>query len=942
VANTRPVPFGNYFLLERIAVGGMAEIYKAKRVGVEGFEKTLAIKRILPAIAAEKDFISMFIDEAKISVQLTHANIAQTYELGRAGDTYFIALEYVPGRDLRAVAERMRRRGESVAPELAAFVVSRVAEGLDYAHRRKDGGGRELGIIHRDVSPQNILVSWDGEVKLVDFGIAKAANKIMKTQAGILKGKFGYMSPEQVRGLPLDRRSDVFAAGIVLYEILAGERLFVGESDYSVLEKVRNANVPALASRRQVPAPLDQIVARALAREPEDRYQWAGEMAADLQRFLLSRERLWTRDDLSAWMRATFAEEFEREKDDQAEPSAPEETPAPLEPDAVSEPTIRPAALRVEGRRPEGGPVTSDTPLRTLPPPPVADLPAPEPPPDDEDEEDTTTEDGSPSSSVLRAPPPRTGDGTRRDTPRRAARMADALAAEDTVRRDTPRAARLPPPVPLEEEPTAPRDETPRSFRMARALASEETARVDRRPRTPFVVEDEPTVPRDETPRSFRMADALASEETVRRDTPRSVRMADAAASAETDRISVETDADDADSTRTEPDPVLLHRSEALRAEIPPPRLSAPRASRPGAAPSRTPAWVRPAARASQRPSSRAPAREDEDDDSTPAYMGPSMLLRPEDEPTALRPAPASPLAAAAVFAADADAEDPTHVSKQRGAYQPRRRRIAALPIVMLLSIVGAVGAWYYLARVRPKMHPAGASGAGRTASYYGTLTVNTEPPDAQVFLDQKLVKAAGPRPFTTERLDSTVTHVVVVSKDGFRDAATTVSVARGDSKEITVKLHSANPVVTVTSTPTGAAIYVDGTERGRTPTGLATVMPGTHALRAELRCFQPVERTIDVGEADQLIELVLLPQAGACAAPRPSQTRDQGFLRLSSRPPARVTVDGQDTGQTTPVINLGLAPGRHKVRLDAGPRSDEFEVVIRAGKVSVVIRQIR
>src|SRR4051812_172823 len=147
----------------------MAEVYRAKMLGVEGFEKQLAIKRILPAISSDKDFINMFIDEAKISVQLNHANIAQTFELGRINDTYFIALEYVPGRDLRAVFERMRRRGEVVPPELACYAVSRFCEGLDYAHRKKDVNGRDLGIIHRDISPQNILVSYEGEVKIIDF-----------------------------------------------------------------------------------------------------------------------------------------------------------------------------------------------------------------------------------------------------------------------------------------------------------------------------------------------------------------------------------------------------------------------------------------------------------------------------------------------------------------------------------------------------------------------------------------------------------------------------------------------------------------------------------------------------------------------------------------------------------------------------------------------------
>jgi len=239
----RITPFGKYFLLERINVGGMAEVYKAKTVGVGGVEKIVAIKRILPSVAEDDEFIKMFVDEAKITSQLSHANLAQSFDLGKIDDTYYIAMEYVPGKDLRAVFERMKRRGERMPLPLCAYTVARLCEGLDYAHRKCDSDGREMNIVHRDVSPQNIVLGFEGEVKLIDFGIAKTANKITRTQAGMLKGKFGYMSPEQVRGLPLDRRSDIFAAGVVLYELCTGERLFTGSSDFSVLEKVQQARV---------------------------------------------------------------------------------------------------------------------------------------------------------------------------------------------------------------------------------------------------------------------------------------------------------------------------------------------------------------------------------------------------------------------------------------------------------------------------------------------------------------------------------------------------------------------------------------------------------------------------------------------------------------------------------------------------------------------------
>ena len=218
----------------------MAEVFKAKVVGVEGFERIVALKRILPNIAEDEEFITMFIDEAKIAVQLQHANIAQIFDLGKVDDAYFIALEYVHGRDLRGIFDDVRKHRQTMPLAQVCYLTMQVCEGLDYAHNKRDVQGRALNLVHRDVSPQNVLIGYEGEVKLIDFGIAKAAGKASKTQAGILKGKFGYMSPEQVRGLPIDRRSDIFAVGIILYEMLTGERLFVGESDFSTLEKVRN------------------------------------------------------------------------------------------------------------------------------------------------------------------------------------------------------------------------------------------------------------------------------------------------------------------------------------------------------------------------------------------------------------------------------------------------------------------------------------------------------------------------------------------------------------------------------------------------------------------------------------------------------------------------------------------------------------------------------
>jgi len=293
----------------------MAEVFKAKSYGVEGFEKIIAIKRILPTMGEDRDFIKMFIDEAKIAGQLAHANICQIFELGRIDGSHFIAMEYIWGKDLLQIQNRLRKTKLAMPINMACFVIAKVLEGLDYAHRKRDPLGRPLEIVHRDCSPQNVLVSYEGEVKVIDFGIAKATSRNSRTMAGVLKGKFGYMSPEQVRGLPLDRRSDIFAIGTMLYECLTGERLFQGETDFSTLEKVRNVDI---AAPRQVnpaiPEAIETIILKALAKDVEDRYQWCSEMLADLQAYLMSQDVVFTAKSLSGWLKDVFAAEIERER----------------------------------------------------------------------------------------------------------------------------------------------------------------------------------------------------------------------------------------------------------------------------------------------------------------------------------------------------------------------------------------------------------------------------------------------------------------------------------------------------------------------------------------------------------------------------------------------------------------------------------------------------
>jgi serine/threonine protein kinase len=311
----KPQPFGRYLLLDKVASGGMAEVWRAKLSGEQGFQRIYAIKKILPHVAEDQDFITMFTDEAHITSSLQHANVAQVYEFAKTDDTYYLAMEYVSGKDLKGVWSYLRSRKTIMPVEIAAFIVQRLAEGLDYAHRRTDNFGQDAGIVHRDVSPQNVLLSWDGEVKVIDFGIARAIEKAGRTRPGTLKGKFAYMSPEQIRGLPLDGRADIFSIGVVLYELCTGERGFSADSEFSLLEMVRNVEIrPPSVVNRDLPSELERIIYKALAKDREHRYQLASELADDLQRFLLERGPPPSRHDLARFLRENFTVDFERER----------------------------------------------------------------------------------------------------------------------------------------------------------------------------------------------------------------------------------------------------------------------------------------------------------------------------------------------------------------------------------------------------------------------------------------------------------------------------------------------------------------------------------------------------------------------------------------------------------------------------------------------------
>jgi TonB family protein len=367
--------FGQYEILERIASGGMAELFRARFRGVEGFQKIVAIKKILPNIAGDEEFLTMFADEAKLAAQLNHPNIVHIFDLGRIeSGGYFIAMEHVDGRDLRSILHLARDTGLRVPIPLAVSIAAKIAAALDYAHRRRGDEGSDLHIVHRDVSPPNILVSTDGDIKLCDFGIAKAASKVSRTESGALKGKVPYMSPEQAWGRAVDKRSDIYSLGAVLFEMLAGHKLFRGDSDLDVLEKVRAGDVVAPSGLNpEVPPALDAAVLKALAREPDNRYASASDLLRDLEAVLRTYEPAPSSADLAAYVRHLETEEAAlreaRLREAQA-PPAPPTPPAP--PVRLAEPAEPPP-----GKSRRVKPVRVPLPEAPQPAPKVVIEPAP-------------------------------------------------------------------------------------------------------------------------------------------------------------------------------------------------------------------------------------------------------------------------------------------------------------------------------------------------------------------------------------------------------------------------------------------------------------------------------------------------------------------------------------------------------------------------------------
>ena len=402
--------YGNFVLLRQIGAGDVAETFRAKVAAAKGLDRDVAVKRLLPRFAEDLSFVEVFITESNTATKLTHRNIVQVFEVGVVGPSCFVAMELVEGVPLKDLAERAAAAGRPLSPAHCAHIVSGVAGALHHIHTRRHRD-QALNLVHRDVSPTNIMVEWTGEVKLADFGVARAKQRLTQTQAGLIRGKCEYASPEQVGGQTVDGRADLFSLGIVLWELLAGRRLFASESDYDTLRAVLEGEIPPLSEvNPSVPEELDRILARLLERDVERRTSSAGELQLELDRFCASQQVAEGELPLSELVQELFGDDIRAQLRDQTEERAAyhafleanrglgthmesgeadvEDVPPPAE---WADPPAQPAAPP-----PPGPPPPPPVPEPPAPPPPVAAprRPGPgpeEPPPDMDAEEEAAT-----------------------------------------------------------------------------------------------------------------------------------------------------------------------------------------------------------------------------------------------------------------------------------------------------------------------------------------------------------------------------------------------------------------------------------------------------------------------------------------------------------------------------------------------------------------------
>ena len=900
----QPTKFGKYLLLERIAVGGMAEVFVAKAFGVEGFERLLAIKKILPTMGEDEEFISMFVDEARIAVQLSHANIVQVLELGKHDENLYIAMEYISGRDVRQLLERFRKRQQAMPIPQAALIVARICEALDYAHRKRDARGAPLHIVHRDVSPQNVLVSFEGEVKLIDFGIAKAESRLQKTQAGILKGKFAYMSPEQVRGQAIDSRSDIFAAGVLLWEMLCGEKLFTGDSDFAILEKVRNALVPDPRSlNRLIPEALQRVMMKALTVEPGDRYQTASELHDELMRFTLVGDLMYGARQLAEWVREEFRADFEKEQARLRSWLGVEDHQIEVTP---SEPVRRPAQA-APGEPPAQVDPSGDTPLDPFPGPAVLAAAAARPTtPETEPTQQWRVPVDADTLVPAPPPPPRRGD-TAQELPTMKMDGEELVKAErEFAARRARELSQHPPLGDGDDEPTAVDEQLPSVVAMDPVLAEPAVVAASRPPPPP---------------------------------------------------------------PRSEP---ALARVPAARVEPAAARPPAPVAAPPGGRP---PARPEPSV-APAPPRTRTPARGDAQPPVTTAELDLSTLGPPDalvfdnsDEPTGLVRLQRKGALSRAVR------DQPP---RPKGS---RKWLLFAAP-VLLAALLGT-----FLLLSPDEERP-------------GKVIVNlSQPVQAELYLDGKL---AGPLPPLVHAV-AAGRHKLEVKAEGFKTFTAQVNVtAGGRSVEVDAQLQADKPLevegvvltqarptepaapkeapapppkkkrwlaprkqkkqavaaaappprpavepgarLRVVTDPPGADVTVDGRPVGKSPVTTDLLNPGPmHPVVASLDGYAPARRAARL-EPDGVTELRLsLFQQEAESSVAALAPKGVGYLTAATRPAARVTIDGRETGRWTPVPPanpIALSAGAHTVVFEtAEGKKIEEQLQVEAGKTARLIR---
>jgi serine/threonine protein kinase len=845
----QPIPFGKYLLLDRINIGGMAEVWRGKQFGASGFERLVAIKRILPNIAEDEEFITMFIDEAKISVQLTHANIAAIYELGQIANSYFISMEYIPGKDMRAIFDRCRKKGEPAPVPLVAFCIAKMCEGLDYAHRKKDGMGRDMNIVHRDISPQNVLISYEGEVKVIDFGIAKAAGKATKTQAGILKGKFGYMSPEQIRGLPLDRRSDVFAIGVCLYEMLTGERLFVGDSDFSVLEKVRKAEVPPPSTyNRRIPEALEKIVLKALAKDVDERYQYASELGDDLQRFLITSDSIFSRKDLMQYMKSTFAEEVEREKQRLIEYA-----------------DIKP---------PEGLLAALEAASFTSSPAPAAAAPAPAPAPVPVVQPVVPTPARSTASMGVVAPSTSaSNNGVRRSPTLAALPKLTAATAAPAAKEDEVLATQLVSSSQVFDEGAEPT--TQPGLSVGRAITPLETRAVPPPPqyddesvtgKTAVIPPPSPGLP-PSAPRLSQSSMPAVAPPPAPVLAPRA-------------SMSVPT-LSPVDPVSPPPPPTLRPGRGGedglprINRSVPPdmspggPRPAPPLDVPPGGPRAAPPPALGPASVASRR---RVDLDEDDGDQERPTASVPALAARGPNKRAVLlgvvgvavlavllaggwvlsRPGTGYILVDLQGVPAKTRASTRVMLDTQPVPVEDSPTLLREVTAGKVMVVVSAEGfkPFTRTVEVAPGKDVTPVQVALESLEQTASLVLDTEPRDAQVTVDGKVVREQGKASALVKNLLVTGQEwVVEVSAPGHKPQTKRLPVSADGTAELSVKLESLvkQVAVKVDSKPAGATIFVDGTDMKAVTPAVVQVPADARQLQLKLKCY---EAEVDVPEA--------------------------------------------------------------------------------------------